>query len=128
MKKCKEEIVVYKMARFICKEYNAVALMVELEGEGFIMINNDIFTLLLTVCETGNGKKCIKLEEARVKEEYRGKGVYTVLLQDLKMITKIENVKLGLWCEKTNNRLFKYYQNVGFVHTDTLRDYWLEYN
>lgn len=115
-----------EITKYIVKKYKAESDLVSLFEDTFIYIRNKKFDLLLTVCRTNNNK-CVKIEEIRVTEKYRGKGIGSNILNDIMRISKEHNCILGLWCEINNLKGYKYYTNLGFKHIETLRDYWLEY-
>lgn len=122
-----EEKAIIKATIIISKLYNCKHSIISLSNGNFIYVRNKKFDLLMTVCET-NKTSCIKIEEFRVEEKYRNKGICTDILDILKNVALRENVKLGLWCDKDNKKLFNFYSRRGFKYIETLNDDWLEYN
>lgn len=127
LKMSSEQEVAFNMAVYLAKTYDAKIKFVQLEEDRFIYIGNHKLDILLTVCETDKAK-CIKIEEINIKKIYRGAGLFTSIMKSIINISDIEKVKLGLWCEKDNKRLFNFYSRLGFKYIETFKDDWLEYN
>lgn len=127
MNRSREEKVAIIMAKHIVDKHNCNCKPIKMNGDGYLYLYNKEFDLLITVCDT-NEKKCIKIEEILINEKYRNKGVCTRLINTIKGISDEYNVTVGLWCRLNDHRLFDFYTRLGFIHTETLRDYWLEYN
>lgn len=127
MTKRKEEVAAVKIGLYLQSEHKCECRFVEEGSDTFLYIYNDKFDLLITVCNT-NKKKCVKIENILVNEEFRGNGIFTNLIETLTCIAKIEDVTLGLWCEKDRSRLFNFYTRSGFKFIETVNDHWLEYN
>ena len=122
-----EERALIKATILISKIYSCQHSIISLANGNLIYIRNEKFDLLMTVCETDK-TMCIKIEEFRVDERYRNQGICTDILELLKEIAIREDVKLGLWCEKDNKKLFNFYSRRGFKYIETVKDDWLEYN
>ena len=127
MNRSREEKVAIIMAKHIVDKHNCNCKPIKVNGDGYLYLYNKEFDLLITVCDT-NEKKCIKIEEILINEKYRNKGVCTGLINTIKGISDEYNVTVGLWSRINDFRLFNFYTKLGFIHVETLRDYWLEYN
>lgn len=127
MTRSKEEYVAMGIALYFKKEYGCGVRYVQEGVDSYIYIYNEEFDLLITVCNASNGK-CIKIEDIVIEEPFRNKGVLKGLLNILKGIADEQSVKLGLWCELNNKRLFDFYIKSGFKYVETLDDHWLCYN
>ena len=127
MYSCKEQEVALKLGVFLAKNFKGECNLVGIEGDTFVNVSSKHFELLFTVCDT-NKKTCIKIEEILVKKPYRNKGLCTEIMKTIKTVAKIEQITIGLWCDKNNKRLFNFYSRLGFRYIETLDDDWLEYN
>ena len=127
MNRSREEKVAIIMAKHIVDKHNCNCKPIKMNGDGYLYLYNKEFDLLITVCDT-NEKKCIKIEEILVDKKHRNKGVCTRLINTIKGISDEYNVTVGLWSRINDFRLFNFYTKLGFIHVETLRDYWLEYN
>ena len=127
MNRSREEKVAIIMAKHIVDKHNCKCKPIQINGDGYLYLYNKKFDLLITVCDT-NKKKCIKIEEILVDKKYRNKGICTELINTIKEVSDEYNVTVGLWSRINDFRLFNFYTRLGFIHTETLRDYWLEYN
>lgn len=125
-KKTVDENTVLRMAKYIARKYDCVCDFVELEDGTFLYIHNKAINLLITITSVRNDRDCIKLEEIMIEEEFRGKGLGTKVVKDLIELSKAKGVRLGLWCDRNNKRLFNYYSRLGFKYMETLDDDWLE--
>lgn len=111
----------------IGKKYKGRVSNIKHHMNKYIMVEAKEFTILVTVCKTNN-KFCVKLEEILVEEAYRGNGIGTDVINIIKRVCEEKGCTLGLWCRLDDNRGFDYYTRLGFKHTETLKDKWLEYN
>lgn len=127
MNRSREEKVAIIMAKHIVDKHNCNCKPIKMNDDGYLYLYNEKFDLLITVCDT-NKKKCIKIEEILVDKKHRKKGICTKLINTIKGISDEYNVTVGLWCRLNDHVLFDFYTKLGFIHTETLRDNWLEYN
>ena len=123
----REEKVAVIIAKKISDKYKCKCKIKEFNGNNYLYLFNKKIDLLITVCDT-NKKKCIKIEEILIGEKYRNKGICTKIIQTIKSVALEYNVTVGLWCKKDNNKLFKFYNKLGFKHVETIIDNWLEFN
>lgn len=93
-----------------------------------VWVECDKFDIVLTIVKAYQDKECVKIEELRVDEKYRGQGIGTELLIAIKYICDLTNAKVGFWVDINNNRLLDFYTRNGFILKETVRDHWLEYN
>ena len=127
MNRSREEKVAIIMTKHIVDKHNCKCKPIQMNGDGYLYLCNKKFDLLITVCDT-NKKKCIKIEEILINKKYRNKGICTELINTIKEVSDEYNVTVGLWSRINDFRLFNFYTKLGFIHVETLRDYWLEYN
>ena len=125
--KTKEEKVLTKMVMFLGEKYGLDYKITSLPTGNFVYLHDDVVGMLVTITKVKK-YRCIKIEQLEVIEMLRGKGIGTSIINDLKEIADFENVKLGLWCEKNNKKLFNFYSRLGFKYITTVDDDWLEYN
>lgn len=123
----REQKVAILIIEYIGRKYDCKIELIELKGDTFLFAHNNKVNLLITVCET-NKTRCIKIEEIFIEKLYRNKGICTDLINTIKEFSNTYNVKIGLWCEANNKKLFNYYSRLGFRYIETLKDDWLEYN
>lgn len=122
-----EKLTLLAAAKEIAKKYNGKIIPFEHEKNHLIAIDADKFLVVLTICDTDK-RRCIKIEEILVNEEFRNLGIATDVLKTFMRYAKELNVAVGLWCKKENKIGYEFYKKLGFNHVDTINDYWFEYN
>ncbi|MGL5569612.1 MAG: GNAT family N-acetyltransferase [Cetobacterium sp.] len=127
MKTKNERETTLKACTAVAKKYKGKVAKLTYNNNNYIMVEAKEFTLLVTVCKTNN-KFCVKLEEILVEEAYRSKGIGTDVINIMKRVCEENSCTLGLWCRLEDNRTFDYYTRLGFKHTETLNDKWMEWN
>lgn len=123
----KEKEAVLKACMEIGKKYKGHVGHLKYGIDKFVIVEAKEFTILVTICKS-NDKFCVKLEGILVEEDHRGKGIGTDIINIMKSVCKDKGCTLGLWCRLEDKRGFDYYTRLGFKHTETLKDKWLEYN
>lgn len=122
-----EKMATTKASIKIATKYSGKLIPFEHEGNNLLIIDANKFMVAVTICDT-NKRKCIKIEEILVNEEYRNEGIGSDILKTYMNTAKEFNVAVGLWCEKDNKKGYEFYKKIGFKHIETTKDYWFEYN
>lgn len=71
------------------------------------------------VISTAEGGPAGLVEDLIVREEYRGKGIATKLLDDVRKWCRANGItRIQLLADKNNARAFEFYANRGWIYTD----------
>lgn len=121
-----EQKVAKDIVLFLSNKYHAKVLPFQRSNNNYLIVSNNKFNIVITVCNTDK-HRVIKIEEILIEKEYRNKGLGTEILKDIMKISKDNNCITGLWCEINNKRGFDYYSKLGFKLVNKRNDYWFEY-